>query len=98
MSISGHFSQISLQNLHQLYQACAEMFGGAHWAPDGSLKDSMVPKSLFVILAVWSGLCFIRPDTSVSRGLSPSGDTWPIPSGLSCTFNQGAASVWPLQG
>lgn len=52
----------------------------------------------FVILAVWFSLCFIRPDTSVSRGLSPSGDTWPLPSGLSCTFNQGAASVWPLQG
>lgn len=29
----------------------------------------------FVILAVWFSLCFIRPDTSVSRGLSPSGDT-----------------------
>ena len=41
-------------------------------------------------------LGFIRPENLVSHDLSPLVAFWQTPSGLSCAFYWGVASVWPL--
>ena len=45
-------------------------------------------------LSIYLG--FIRPEKLVSHGLSPLGAFWQTPSGLSCAFYWGTATIWPL--
>ena len=54
------------------------------------------PDVTLVIQAKELNLGFIRPENLVSHGLSPLGALRQTPSGLSCAFYCGVASVWPL--
>ena len=51
------------------------------------------PDVMLGIQAKEFNLGFIRPENLVSHGL---GNFWQNPSGLSCAFYCGVASVWPL--